>query len=256
MRVPTIVAAFAAALLIPLAAGDVAAQDDESGYSYASYYQCGPGQGRAFEIIRDLWGPMVQAQMDAGTISAWGTLAHNTGNPWSMLIYHRGEDLNALNEALEGMVSQFGSEHGDAAAEFEAACPRHEDYIWTTGPGSETGAGAARILSASAALAVYMVCDEGREAVADLIVEEVFAPIYDKQVEEGRLNGWGWLSHYVGGKYRRLLSMDGADHASLLEARSQILSEIGSEHGALAAAFTDVCNGHQDVMWDIVISAP
>jgi hypothetical protein len=255
MRVPTILAAFAAVLLIPLAADNAAAQDDEVAYVYASYYECGPGQGRAFEVIRDLWGPLVQAQIEAGTISAWGTLAHNTGNPWSMLLYHVGADLNALNEALEGMISQFGTENPDAVAEFGAACPRHEDYIWTTGPGSEAGAGVAQD-RASAALSVYMVCDEGREAVADLIVEEVFAPIYDKQVEEGRLNGWGWLSHYVGGKYRRLLTMDGADHATLLEARSQILSEIGSEHGALAAAFTDVCNGHQDVMWDIVNSAP
>jgi hypothetical protein len=255
MRAPTIAAAFVAVLLIPLAAGDVTAQDDETAYSYASYYQCGPGQGRAFEIIRDLWGPLVQTQMNTGTISAWGTLAHNTGNPWSMLIYHIGTDLNAMNEALDGMVSQFASENPDAAAEFGAACPRHEDYIWTTGPGSSAGAEVAQD-RANALFAVYMLCDEGREAVADLIVEEVFAPIYDKQVEEGRLTGWGWLSHYVGGKYRRLLVMDGADHASLLEARSQILSEIGSEHGALAAAFSDVCNGHQDVMWNVVISQP
>lgn len=255
MRVTIILAAFAAALLIPLAVGDAVAQEEETAYVYASYYQCGPGQGRAFEIIRDLWGPIVQAHMDAGHVGAWGTLGHNTGSTWSMAIYHVGTDLVALDTALEGMVSQFVAENADAAAEFGAACPTHEDYIWTTGPGSEAGAGVAQG-RANAGFSVYYVCDEGREAVADLIMENVYAPVYDRQVEEGRLNSWGWLSHFVGGEYRRLLIMDGADHGSLLEARNQIIEELGSTDPALGAEFSDVCNGHQDVMWDIVISQP
>ncbi len=107
----------------------------------------------------------------------------------------------------------------------------------------------------SAAISVYYVCDEGREAVADLIVENVMGPALDRQVQEGRINSWGWLSHFVGGKYRRLLTMDGADHTALLEARTQVIQETNAQ-GALIAEFNDVCNGHDDVLWNIRVARP
>lgn len=96
-----------------------------------------------------------------------------------MAQYHMSDDLNTLQSVLDGMVGQFFTEHPDEGAEFAEACPTHEDYIWTTGPGSRPGGVLGRARS-GASLSTYWVCDEGREAVADLFAGKVFAPIYDK----------------------------------------------------------------------------
>lgn len=239
------------ALLVPWAAS---AQEEETAYVYASYYECGPGRSEAMATLRDGWGPMVQEMMDAGAVSAWGLLSHDTGNEWSIAVYHVGSDLAALNDALDQGLTEYAGANPEDMAALTAACPTHVDYIWTTGPGSEPGAAMAQD-RASAGLSVYYVCEEGREPVADLIVENVVGPALDRQVREGRINGWGWLSHFVGGEYRRLLSVDGPDHGSILEARTQWIEETGEE-AALMAEFNNVCNGHTDVLWDIVESHP
>jgi hypothetical protein len=255
MRLSTRLAALAGALFVlPLAAG-ASAQEDETAYVYASYYQCSGGLNDAIATLRDDWGPIVQSHMDADHISAWGVLTHATGNPWTMAIYHVGPEIGALNTALDQALATYFEQHPEEGAQFGENCPTHEDYIWTTGLGSEPGAAVAQDRT-TAGMSVYWVCDEGKEAVADLIVENVWAPIYDQQVTDGLINSWGWLSHFVGGEYRRLLVVDGADHSTLLEARNQALEATGAENAALAAAFSDVCNGHTDILWDIAISVP
>lgn len=253
MRAPNPLWALAGlALLVPTAAS--AQEEDETAYVYASYYECGPGQSEAVAMLQDGWGPIVQARMDAGDLSAWGLLRHDTGNEWSLAIYHVGSDLTAMNEALDSGLAEYGDAHPEESARFSEVCPSHVDYIWTSGPGSQPAAAVAQD-RAGAGLSVYYICDEGREPVADLIVENVVGPALDRQVREGRLNSWGWLSHFVGGEYRRLLSIDGPDHASILEARNQWIEEIGGE-AALMAEFNNVCNGHTDVLWDIVEASP
>lgn len=254
MRSQTMLGALAGALLVLPPSGSVTAQED-SAYVYSSYYRCHGSLRPAVATLRDDWGPIVQKRMDAGHVSAWGVLTHDTGNEWSMAIYHVGPDRDALNTALDEALAEYFEAHPEEGAQFGETCPTHEDYIWTTGPGSEAGAGIAQGRPA-AGMSVYYICHEGREAVADLIVEKVWAPILDKQVSEGRLNSWGWLSHFVGGKYRRLLVTDGADHGALLDARDQFIEESAAEDAGLAAAFSDVCDGHTDVMWDIAVSKP
>jgi hypothetical protein len=254
MRRSTRLAAFAGALFVlPLAAG-ASAQEDETAYVYASYYQCSGGLSDAIATLRDDWGPIVQAHMDANHISAWGALTHATGNPWTMAIYHVGAEIGVLNTALDEALATYFEQHPEEGAAFGESCPTHEDYIWTSSLGSQPALTVAQD-RADAGMSVYWVCDEGKEAVADLIVENVWAPVYDQLVADGSLNSWSWLSHFVGGKYRRALITDGADHGTLLEARNQALEATG-ENAGLAAAFSDVCNGHTDVLWDIAISVP
>lgn len=255
MRTTAWLAALAGALLVLPAWGQAAAQEeDETAYVYASYWTCSGGLGDAVATLRDDWGPIMRKHMDAGHVSAWGVLTHHTGNAWSMANYTVGPDLNALDTALDNAQAEYFEAYPEEGTAFGETCPTHEDYIWTTGPGSEPGAAIAQNRP-SVGMSVYYVCDEGKEAVADLIMEEAFAPLYDQQVEEGRLNSWGWLSHFVGGKYRRLLVTDGPDRASVLEARNRII-EDDSVDPALSAAFNEVCNGHQDILWNIAVSAP
>lgn len=255
MRPPSLLVA--AALVSPFAAapGPVSAQEDATAYVYASYYECSPGSiSGAVQNIRDNWTPIVQESMDGGAVAAWGALTHATGNTWSVGLYHVGPDLDRLRGALDDGIERLYSENPDAAAAFGEACPTHEDYVWTTLVASQPPSQVAAERG-TAVMSVYWVCDEGREAVADLIFEEKMAPLWNEQVEAGLVTSWSWLEHYLGGEYRRLLAVDGPDHASLLEARTNVIEAFGENPG-LGAAFSEVCNGHQDNLFDIAISRP
>lgn len=255
MSVSSHFAAVGLALTLAVTTTPLGAQEADQSFIYASYYQCDPGSvGDAVQNVRENWSPVVQDHMDAGHVTAWGALTHSTGNEWSLVLYHVGTDLDEIGAAIQSAVSRYNSENPEASAQFSDACSSHEDYVWvsdmSSGPPAEQGAD-----RAEAAMSVYWVCDEGREAVADLIFESVMAEALNEQVEAGLMNGWSWNEHYLGGKYRRLLATDGPDHASLLEARNNMIEAMGENPG-LAAAFSEVCNGHQDNLYDIEISEP
>lgn len=254
MKLPRLLAsASVLAMLCALHAAPLAAQQDDQMYIYGIYFQCAPGSvDDAVQSIRDHWTPSMTEHVDAGDLSAHGALTHSTGNEWSLVLYHVGSDLNAVTEAVQSGGSY--EENPEASAAFDEACPTHEDYVWTTSLSSEPVAEAAAD-RAEAAMSVYWVCDEGKEAAADLIFESVMADAWNEQVEAGLVNSWSWNEHYLGGKYRRLLAIDGPDHASLLEARTNVI-EAGAESPGLMSVFSDVCNGHQDNLYDVQISLP
>lgn len=254
MRASTLLTALIGGVLGLSLAPPLAAQEPDTAFVYASYWRCGGDFSDAVATIRDDWAPLMQRRVDAGDVAAWGLLTHDTGNDWSLAIYHIGPDYNALKAALDETQQEYFEANQEAAQGFGEACPSHEDYVWMTGAGSEPGGAVAQQRSGTG-MSVYYVCDEGREAVADLIVDRVWAPVLDRQVSEGKLGSWVWLSHFLGGKYRKALVTDGADAATLLEARDEFI-EATAENGALGAAFSDVCNGHQDIIWNIAVSRP
>jgi hypothetical protein len=250
------IALVCALLLTAVVPGQVAAQDDEvRPLVYGVYMQCNTGaQARVTEIVRDTWGPVVEGRIASGDLSAWGMITHHTGGPWERAVYFVGTDRARMMGALDGMVGDLAADE-DAFAEVWSHCPTHEDYIWQYTSGSDPAAEVAQTRP-TAGMSTYWVCDEGREAMADLLAEEVFGPLWDAQVEAGLINSWGWFSHFVGGEYRRLLVIDGADHESLLAARGAVIEQSNAESGALAAEFSNVCNGHTDYLWNIEISSP
>lgn len=255
MRISKLAAA-GAVLALAVPSLSLTAQEDEGPYIYASYFECAPGQiGTAVETLRDDWAPIVQAAIDAGDVTTWGAATHRSGNEWSLVLYHVGSSVNGLGAAIDGAVQQLYEAHADAASTFDAACPSHVDYVWENLMGSASG-DAIAAERGEAGMTVYWICDEGTEAVADLIFEKTMAPALNEQVEAGLLTGWSWSEHYLGGEYRRMLATDGPDHASLLEARNHMIEASSGANPGLGAAFSQVCNGHQDNLYDIVIVKP
>ncbi len=111
--------------------------------------------------------------------------------------------------------------------------------------------------STSYIFAEYYICDQNREGFSDLLTELVLGPIYDKQVEAGNLLGWGWLSHNVGGKWRRLRVSSSNNLGTLLETRDAMIEEIQSTAGEADREFTSICGDHDDYIWASVAgSAP
>ena len=228
------------------------AQDDDAPdlFTYASYFSC-PGGSLAKadeEIAADA--ERMDGLVEDGTISRWGYLAHHTGGGWQRIFYHQANSLDALldgSNAIQngGDDDEEEEEAKDEGPSFGEICNRHEDYIWQVDNGTvgkERGA---------AGFSVYHLCD-AREDRADEIVDEHVAPILDKLVEDGKLTSWGWSSHVVGGKYRKLQTMTAADHKTLLAARGEAIEAMYAEGSEAGDEFTDICGPHVDYMWNIV----
>jgi hypothetical protein len=205
---------------------------------------------RASEIMRDSWGPIAQAHVDAGHLTAWGSLTHHTGGEWSRVVYHVANDRAQLLETLDAMGAEWQQSDPEAVAELWDACDEHEDYVWNYVNGSEPVTEVAQDRSNSG-LSIYWVCEEGRGALIDLLAEEVFAPAWNAQVEAGLINSWSWFAHFLGGEYRRLMVADGVDHNAVLTARDNVIEWVGENSSGLAGEFSRVCNGHTDYLWSI-----
>lgn len=101
-----------------------------------------------------------------------------------------------------------------------------------------------------AAMATYYYCSQAREARADTIVSEHFAPIWDRQLAAGNITGWGWLSHRIGGKWRRLSYFSAPSREALLTARAAIIEEFQADDSGLGTEFNEICPSHDDYIWN------
>ncbi len=108
----------------------------------------------------------------------------------------------------------------------------------------------------SVTFAVYFECDQSKEARTDTLVTEVFAPLYDRYVSEGKLQSWAWLAHDIGGKWRRLLVYAATDRTVLLNSRAEIIAELQENHPAEFQEFVSICHTHEDYIWNVVITRP
>ena len=104
----------------------------------------------------------------------------------------------------------------------------------------------------------YYQCDQNREGFADAIQEYVMGPILDSHVEAGDLLAWGWLSHRVGGAWRRAEYMIAPDRATLLRVRNAIIEKTLQGSGEAQQAtreLTDICPDHDDYIFSVVASS-
>lgn len=233
-------------------AGQAFGQDDDQTHVYGIYYYCDASkQERADEIIATVAKPVYDAALKSGDIKGWGWLVHHTGGQWRRVLYHSAGSMSTLLSSQDEIIEQMEANDADAMTEFDGICGAHDDYIWRGVNGS--GGGLLTQERGRVGFSAYFVCDS-REPVADEIVETVFAPIYDAQVESGKLASWGWSEHIVGGEFRRLATMTSADWPTLFAAREAIIDAAGDSE--LATQFGEICDSHVDYMWDIQIEAP
>lgn len=235
--------------LTALSLSGFAQEEDEgpSAYTYATYFSCGGGPlSRADEIIA-ADADRMNGLVEDGTILRWGWMAHHTGGQWQRIFYYQAETMEALLDAGAAVQDTGDDAEEDDGVPFNQICPRHDDYIWSVDNGT---AGKER---GTAGFSVYHTCDLNREERADEIVDTHFAPILNKMVEDGKLTSWGWMSHVVGGKYRKLQTMTASDMKSLLKARGEVIAAAYADDSKAGEEFTDICGPHTDYMWNIQI---
>ena len=245
MRILNRIAVFCASVSLAFAA--FAQDEEQQSYIYTTYFNCDVTQeDDADEFFESEQKPVYDAAFENGSITGWGYLAHHTGGKWRRAQYHAAGSVDDLLAAQAAMA-----EEQDDSDDFGEACGSHDDYIWrgVTGNGGDI-VGTPR---GKVGLSAYYVCDT-REAAADEIVKEIFAPVYDEHIGDGKLTSWGWAEHIVGGKYRRLATMTAEDWPSLFAARDSIL-EAGQD-SALGDLFGQICDSHTDYMWEIRHETP
>ena len=226
----------------------VAAQDEDeeaSSYISASYFSCKGSMLEALDAETEKHvAPVYDAAVKDGTLGGWGWLAHHTGGKWSRIFYHVSDSMDGLLEAQRVMAERTKDLPSEA---FSQACSSHDDYIWERVAGN-----AVADSRGSASISVYQVCDINREQRADELVKTVFAPLYDKAIADGKIKSWGWNSHVVGGKYRKLSTMSGDSFESLLKARGEILAALYEDgENKDAWEFSEICHSHSDYLWNI-----
>lgn len=236
---------------LPIAAMAQEEEEKSKGFIYATYFYCDAGGSeRVDEITKKITAPKQEQGVKDGIIQGWGWLAHHTGGLWRRAQYFVAPTLNELLDAQEALQSDDDPKTEKLAKEFAAICRSHQDYIW------ERKSGGSGDAEGTALFSVYYVCDETREERADEIFEKDFGPIFDKFVADKKISNWGWNSHWVGGEYRRLQTISGTDHKSLLAARGELITAMYGDDNEAGKEFNSICGSHEDYMWDIQMSSP
>jgi hypothetical protein len=231
------------------------AQGQDGGVVVAQYYQCTSGQeARADEIAEEVLAPILNRHMEAGHIDSWGWLGHDTGGHWRRLGYWSAPDMETMFSTRAAIVAEFLERNADAAAELNTICPVHDDYLWS--PAAAQSVEAVTQDRPAAGISQYLKCNVNRETEADEIVERALGPIYDRHVASGQLASWGWLAHQVGGEYRRLWTITGADFMTLMTAWGEIIAEASEEVPVEFAEFSEICPDHVDYLWNTIMSNP
>lgn len=239
------------ALMVLGATATAQAQDQAAEvYVYGTYSVCDLAkQERSDEIFAQLDKGILDAAVADKTISSYGLYAHHTGGPWRRLSYTTGPSVQALLDAQQKIGEKADAMNKKLGQEYSTICNSHDDYIWHRVAGS-----AGSVSPGGAVFSTYYVCDGTRESQADALVQQVFAPAYDKMVADGKLKSWGWLEHIVGGKYRRVATMGATDVKALMAARAEIVQAFTDN--AAGDAFTEICDSHTDYIWNVKHTNP
>lgn len=245
-----IVAAIPMGLFCALGCAQEEQQETET-YIYSTYFVCDVTQQEAVDaLVEAETAPIYEAAMADGSISGWGWLAHHTGGKWRRVLYSTANSMDGLFAAQTAI--QEASADLDPDNLFGSACNAHDDYVWKTESGNVFDGPRGPV-----GFSVYFICDQATEERADEIVESALADIYNAHVGDGMLTSWGWSSHQIGGKYRRLNTMTAANISDLLKARNSVIEAMFGDDGPAAAAeFNEICNDHSDYIWDIQIESP
>jgi hypothetical protein len=214
-------------------------------YIYATYFICDvSAQERADEILQQTLKPTLEAAVNDGSLLNWGWLAQYTGGHWRRAMYYSASSMATLLATEAKIVADLQGKNKKLGTEFDKICNSHDDYVWRAVAGS-----APTVPRGGASFSTYFVCQQTREEEADAIVKQVFAPIYDKLVAEGKLKSWGWNEHVVGAEYRRLATLTAADVPTLMATRASIVESM--QKNPLGRVFDGICGSHADYIWEI-----
>lgn len=239
--------------LLALTGGAYAQSGEQpTAYAYATYYVCDVAtQGNMDNIVRANEAPVFDRWVEEDKLSAWGYLSHFTGGRWRRAQFHVSPTLEDALRVQAEIFSEIYSDNREGGQARAEACEAHDDYIWAVNQGTAIPADRGK-----ASLSVYYLCDSSREIRADRIFEEGIAPSLEQFREDGKIRTWSWQSHVLGGPFRRLLIVTGDDYAVLSRVRRDAMRSLYESSAEGGREFSEICNSHEDYLWDIVHGTP
>ena len=224
-------------------------EDDPKGVTYATYLYCDTSKEASMdEQVAEFDKPVLDKLVEDGVMNAWGWMRHHTGGQWRRIRWFSADSVQDAIDALDAMSDALDAAGEKSDRTPSDACPNHDDYIWQV----ESTSNADASTRGNVGMSVYYTCDISGEARADEIFDELFAPVMNQYVEDGKLSSWGWQSHVIGGSFRRLQTITADDYETLLATRQEALDTIYSEDSKLGAEFAKICGPHHDYLWDNV----
>ena len=235
-----------AAGLIFGASAPAAAQ--EGSVILSQYYECDIGREGILDrtVLRDI-APIFDRHVESGALTNWGFTAHAIGGTWRRLSFMVATDRTAVLQARASILRAVNAEAPDAGAVVNDVCPRHEDYLWGIQQASQV---AQPNDDPPSLLSTYYTCAIAEEAEVDAIVRELYAPVLEDLVREGRLRSWSWLAHRTGGPFRRSAVFQGESQIELLDARRELQARTRGEAGG--TRFSEICPSHVEYHWNPV----
>lgn len=227
------------------------AQEPPTMIVMGTYYRCTQGdEARADALFKEHVAPFLKAEQAAGRIVSFGWAKHRSGGDWRRLEYISGTDMDKLLDSRNGLIKMMQTpEHQKAMDEFDRVCSSHDDYVWGSQASSQAPDAVARVRSPFA-MSTYYIC-HADETEADEIFKAVYAPVLNKRVADKKLVSWNWLDHRMGGKYRRVLVLDGADEKAVIQNWATLDADLDKASPALSRRFTSICESHSDYVWDM-----
>lgn len=231
----------------------VGAQDNApASFTYVTYYVCDVAtQGNMDNVVETNEKAVFDQWVEDGKLIAWGYLSHFTGGRWRRAQYHVSPTMDGALGTQSDIFQEVYADNREGGQARGEACEAHDDYIWSQNQGSAAGTDRGDV-----SLSVYHICAIADQNRADEIFAEIYAPQFDEMIEGGRIGSWGWQSHVLGGRFRRLQTVTGEDYAAVNAARFETVQSANQEHPELAREFSQICNAHVDYLWDIVHEAP
>lgn len=232
-----------------LSSGFVFAQEEEEskGVTYATYMYCDTSKEAAMdEQVASFEAPIMDKLVEDGVMTAWGWMRHHTGGQWRRIRWFGADSVQGSLDALDAMGAAMDAAGEDEESDASDACPHHDDYIWQV----ESNSSADLSSRGKVGMSVYYSCKISDEERADEIFDELFAPVLNQYVEDGKLSSWGWQSHIIGGWVRRLQTITADDYETLLASRQEALDTVYAEDSELGAEFVEICGPHDDYLWD------
>lgn len=227
-----------------LFASALSAQEDPM-FVFGQYLRCNQGiEAQADEVIQEVFAPVIQRHVDAGHLTGWLWLAHDQGGAWRRILAVTGSDMNQMMD-VRAQITDEVTQNEEAMARLGDACGSHDDYVWV----ATTTSTANPEVMGTASVSSYHMCDRSREGRADQIFAEVLAPLYQKHVDMGHLASYGFYSHRIGGMFRRLETVSGPDHATVLQMQSAVYNEAMQTSPFALQEYTQICSMHTDYLW-------
>jgi hypothetical protein len=90
----------------------------------------------------------------------------------------------------------------------------------------------------------------------DALGDSIFSPVLDEFVDEGKLLGWGILTHNWGDEWNWNIYYTIESHEAFLEFWSEYVDRLNQRHPGWSERIAPLCTEHRDNIYSVRVAHP